>query len=57
MNLVENGLLKDTEAEHILEDLEKEIRHVITCGIAVHPGEIPLAIDEENRLEEVDEEK
>jgi hypothetical protein len=57
MNLVENGLLKDTEAEHILEDLEKEIRHVITCGTAVHPGEIPLATDEKNLLEEVDEEK
>jgi hypothetical protein len=52
MKLVENGLLKDTEAEHILEDLETEIRHVLSCKAAVHPGELPIEAEDNKLVEE-----
>jgi hypothetical protein len=52
MKLVENGLLKDTEAETILEDLQKDIRHVLACKALVHQGEFPTEDDENNLMEE-----
>jgi hypothetical protein len=52
MKLAENGVLKDTEAEHILEDLQKAIRHVLACKATVHPGEFAAEADENNLVEE-----
>jgi hypothetical protein len=50
--LLQHGLLKDTEAEHILEDLQKAIRHVLVCKATVHPGEFAAESDENNLVEE-----
>jgi hypothetical protein len=44
--LVRSGLLKDDEAEHIVENLEHNLEKVRSCDQADHPGELDL--DEES---------
>ena len=47
--LTRAGLLKDEEAEHIVERLEHDLESVKSCDEADHPGEIKDLGDEESR--------
>ena len=46
--LVRAGLLKDDEAEHIIEQLEHNLKQVKSCDQAVHPGKLDIGSDEES---------
>lgn len=48
--LVRTGLLKESEAEHFLEELQEDHDHVLSCDLKEHPDEVP------NQLSEVLEE-
>jgi NhaP-type Na+/H+ or K+/H+ antiporter len=47
-NLNRTGLLKDTEAEEVLEEIQEALQHVTSCAAEVHPGEIPTNTDDES---------
>jgi len=50
--LVGIGMLKDSEAEHWVEHLEKDLGHVLSCDALHHPGEIDIDEEEdENDME------
>lgn len=46
--LVRAGLLKDDEAEHIVEQLEHNLEKVKSCDQADHPGELSIGSDVES---------
>ena len=45
--LVRAGLLKDDEAEHIVEDVEHNLEQVKSCHQTDHPGELDIDIEGE----------
>jgi hypothetical protein len=45
--LVEHGLLKDIEAEHLVEEIEESLDAVLSCTAEDHPGELPIKEGEE----------
>jgi len=45
-----HGLLKEQEAEHIVEEIEESIGHVLSCVDADHPGELPTDDVEETYI-------
>ena len=47
--LTVHGLLKDSEAEEIVEELEELLEHVISCNETHHEGEMDLNIDDEGK--------
>lgn len=40
--LVNHGLLKDQEAEHLVEGIEESLDAVLSCSAEDHPGELPV---------------
>mmetsp|Transcript_28596 Transcript_28596/g.47617 ORF Transcript_28596/g.47617 Transcript_28596/m.47617 type:complete len:182 (+) Transcript_28596:2276-2821(+) len=44
--LVGHGLLKESEAEEIVEELEHLLEHVISCNESSHEGEMDISIVE-----------
>jgi hypothetical protein len=46
--LTTHGLLKDSEAEEIVEELDEHLEHVLTCNELHHEGEIRLHLDEDD---------
>jgi hypothetical protein len=48
--LVRSGLLKDDEAEHIVEALEHNLDEVKSCDQAEHPGELEIDVEEETAI-------
>ena len=47
--LTVHGLLKDSEAEEIVEELEVLLEHVISCNLSHHEGEMDLQVDDEGK--------
>ena len=43
-----SGLLRDQEAEHLIEEIEEEIQHVLSCSEKDHPGELTKAVENES---------
>lgn len=43
--LVTIGLLKESEAEHFVEQIEEQLDHVASCDLLLHPGEHANAND------------
>ena len=46
--LVRHGLLKEDEAEHLVEEIEENLHHVLSCSAESHPGETDFVDDEIN---------
>jgi NhaP-type Na+/H+ or K+/H+ antiporter len=46
-SLVNHGLLKDQEAEHLVEEIEESLDSVLSCTAEDHPGEVPIKEGEE----------
>jgi hypothetical protein len=46
--LTTHGLLKDSEAEEIVEELDEHLEHVLTCDKLHHEGEISLHLDDDD---------
>ena len=49
--LVRHGLLKEDEAEHLVEEIEENLKAVLSCSAESHPGEEDF-IDEDDDEEE-----
>jgi NhaP-type Na+/H+ or K+/H+ antiporter len=47
-NLNRTGLLKDTEAEEVLEEIQEALQHVNSCTAEDHPGEISMTTDDDD---------
>jgi hypothetical protein len=45
--LVENGLLKEQEAEHLVDEIQGAIDEVLSCSASVHPGEFGTEEEEQ----------
>jgi hypothetical protein len=61
-HLNKTGLLKDREAEEVLDKIQHALHHVTSCDLEDHPSEIPMADDDDSHkfdhpLEEIDEEE
>eukprot|EP00934_Nitzschia_sp_Nitz4_P000343 Nitzschia sp. Nitz4//scaffold35_size145790//85172//87847//NITZ4_003034-RA/size145790-snap-gene-0.15-mRNA-1//1//CDS//3329549136//343//frame0 len=52
--LVDIGLLKESEAEHFVEEIEEELHHVAKCNVSRHPGE--MEEDDEDSEDIIEEE-
>lgn len=44
--LRDRGLLKESEAEHLVHEIAKEIQHVLSCDASEHPGEYTVQQEE-----------
>jgi len=51
--LVDQGLLKDDEAEHWVREIEEHLEHLLSCELENHPGEMHLDVldDEDTGVE------
>lgn len=61
-NLNRTGLLKDREAEEVLEKIQHALHQLTSCALEDHPGEIPMTDDNDTSrsddpLEGIDEEE
>lgn len=45
--LVRAGLLKESEAEDYIEELEEDHDHVLSCNLTSHPGEYEIVVAEQ----------
>lgn len=54
-HLVEIGLLKESEAEHLVEEIERHLDMVMSCEETDHPGEIDLQVDEQGDSSDSDD--
>jgi hypothetical protein len=48
--LVTHGLLKESEGEHFVEELEGYLDHVLSCDELHHPGELTTRDDDEIKI-------
>ena len=46
-HLVEIGLLKESEAEHLVEEIEEHLDLVMSCEESQHPGEMDLEVNDQ----------
>jgi hypothetical protein len=48
------GLLKDREAEEVLDQIQNALEHVTSCALEDHPGEIPMTDDDDSYKDDDD---
>jgi NhaP-type Na+/H+ or K+/H+ antiporter len=53
-NLNRTGLLKNREAEEVLEKIQNALQHVTSCSLEDHPGEIPMTDDDDSYKDDND---
>jgi NhaP-type Na+/H+ or K+/H+ antiporter len=51
--LVNHGLLKDQEAEHLVEEIEESLDTVLSCTAEDHPGELQMKEGEEPKRKSI----